>query len=174
MLALERHYDELVDYVRRRFGGRGFARDVVHDVCVQLMERPPEEPVRVPLALLRRMSSNRAIDRVRADDLQSSVIESVDELPDTHLHVEDGARALEFRQQLMALVRIVDALPARARQVFLLSRIHDMPQQEIADALEISRNMVAQHMARAMRSIEAEWEPARAWAAQRGTHGGGR
>lgn len=26
------HYDELVDYVRARFGHRGFAHDVVHDV----------------------------------------------------------------------------------------------------------------------------------------------
>lgn len=37
--TLVRHYDELVEHVRRRFGERGFARDVVHDVCVHLKRR---------------------------------------------------------------------------------------------------------------------------------------
>ncbi|EOA1404169.1 RNA polymerase sigma factor, partial [Pseudomonas aeruginosa] len=29
--TLVRHYEELVDHVRRRFGDRGMAREVVHD-----------------------------------------------------------------------------------------------------------------------------------------------
>ncbi|WP_211231708.1 sigma-70 family RNA polymerase sigma factor [Ottowia thiooxydans] len=167
MVALERHYEELVEYVRRRFASRGFAREVIHDVCVELMEKPPEEPVRVPLSLLRRMSSNRAIDRARADDSRGALFESTPELPDVLGHLEDGAYALEFKQHLIQLVQIVEALPPRARQVFLLNRIHRMQQQEIADALGISRNMVTQHLSRAMRSIETEWEPARALVRER-------
>ena len=38
--SLVRHYEDLVDYVRVRFGDHGFAREVVHDVCVQILERP--------------------------------------------------------------------------------------------------------------------------------------
>ncbi|EPM9934510.1 TPA: RNA polymerase sigma factor, partial [Pseudomonas aeruginosa] len=30
--ALALHYDDLVDFIRRRFQGSQFARDVVHDV----------------------------------------------------------------------------------------------------------------------------------------------
>lgn len=163
LATLERHYEELVNYVRHRFRGRGFARDVVHDVCLQVMERPPAEPVQIPLAMLRRMSTNRAIDWVRSDTTRTALAETMAEVPDAHAHGSDGAQALESQQHLLALVRIVEGLPPRARQVFLLSRIHDMPQQEIADALEISRNMVTQHLARALRTIEAEWEPVRAW-----------
>ncbi|MFZ5507578.1 MAG: RNA polymerase sigma factor [Pseudomonadota bacterium] len=166
--ALERHYDELVDYVRRRFrergGDGGFAREVVHDVCVQVLESPPAAPVHTPLAWLRTATSHRAIDRCRADDHRQALVESVADLPDHHADCQDGhdgAAALDFQQQLGALVRIVEALPPRARQVFLLQRIHGVPQQEIADAMGISRNMVAQHHARAMRAIADEWEPAR-------------
>lgn len=161
LLALERHYEDLVDYVRRRFSGRGFERDVVHDVCLQLIDRPPEGEIRAPLAFLRRASANRAVDWTRAEAVRASVVDSVPELPDTAVHHDDGARLLQGRQEFDALVRIVEALPARARQVFLLHRVHDMPQQAIADAIGISRNMVAQHFARAMRTIENEWEPAR-------------
>ncbi|MET0335401.1 MAG: RNA polymerase sigma factor [Rhizobacter sp.] len=164
LAALERHYDELVDYIRRRFrersGDGGFAREVVHDVCMQVLESPPATVVHTPLAWLRTATSHRAIDCCRADDHRLSIVENVAELPDHHAHPVDGAEALNFQQQLAALVRIVEALPPRARQVFLLQRIHGVPQQEIADAMGVSRNMVAQHHARAMRSIEAEWEPA--------------
>lgn len=159
--ALALHYDDLVAYIRRRFHGTQFARDVVHDVCLQLLEKPPQQQVKLPFAFLRRTSFNRAIDRRRADLTRGAYFESTAEVPDWHVHELDGAAALDFEQQLEALLIIIDALPARARQVFLLHRIHDMPQREIAAELGISVNMVTQHFARAMRSIAQDWEPAR-------------
>lgn len=65
--TLVRHYDELVDHVRRRFGDRGFAREVVHDVCVQLLEKREPQEVRTPLALLRKISHDQAVDRYRSE-----------------------------------------------------------------------------------------------------------
>jgi len=161
--TLAQHYDELVGYVRPRFGDRGFARDVVHDVCVQVLERPPAQTLRAPLAFLRRASLNQAIDRCRADDARNAVIETRPEPPeplasDGH----DGASALEFQRHLRSLVRIVEALPPRARQVFLLHCVHGMTHQEIAQTIGVTRSMVSHHFARAMRDIEAHWEPARA------------
>ncbi|PYG96401.1 RNA polymerase subunit sigma-70, partial [Arthrobacter stackebrandtii] len=50
LATLIRHYDDLVDHVRRRFGERVFAREVVHDLCVQLLEDDEREGVRQPLA----------------------------------------------------------------------------------------------------------------------------
>ncbi|WP_437880173.1 sigma-70 family RNA polymerase sigma factor [Pseudomonas sp. LRF_L74] len=159
--ALALHYDDLVDYIRRRFQGSQFAREVIHDVCVQLLEKPPQQPIKLPFAFLRKASFNRAIDRRRADCTRDARFEGVAEIPDWHVHELDGAVALDFEQQLDALLAIIDALPARARQVFLLHRIHDMPQREIAEELGVSVNMVTQHFARAMRIIARDWEPAR-------------
>lgn len=34
MTALALHYDDPVDYIKRRFHGRDFVRDLMHDVCV--------------------------------------------------------------------------------------------------------------------------------------------
>ncbi len=159
--ALELHYDDLVAYIRRRFHGSQFARDVVHDVCLQLLEKPPQQVVKLPFAFLRRTSFNRAIDRRRADITRDAYFEPTADVPDWYVHGFDGAAALDFEQQLEALLAIIDELPARARQVFLLHRIHDMPQREIATELGVSVNMVTQHFARAMRSIALQWEPAR-------------
>ncbi|MDU9394034.1 RNA polymerase sigma factor [Pseudomonas sp. zfem002] len=159
--ALALHYDDLVAYIRRRFQGSQFAREVVHDVCLQLLEKPPQQPVKLPFAFLRKVSFNKAIDRRRADRTQAAHIEFTAEVPDWHVHDLDGAASLDFEQQLHALLAIVEALPARARQVFLLHRIHGMAQKEIAAELGISLNMVTQHFARAMQAIVRDWEPAR-------------
>lgn len=158
--VLASHYEELVDYVRRRFHDRGFARDVVHDVCVELIERPPAQAIHTPVAFLRRATTHRAIDRVRADAVHSALIDSVAEVPDIHTHAHDGAQALSFRQQLEALAAIVEALPPRARQCFLLHRIHGMTHEAIAQEIGVTRSMVSHHFKRAMDDIVRHWAPA--------------
>jgi RNA polymerase sigma factor (sigma-70 family) len=156
VVALVYHYDELVSYVRRRFGDQHFARDVVHDVCLEIMERPPQLAVQTPMAFLRKLSRHRAIDRYRQYQTQQSHLNHLQQTAE-HAHQIDGERVMHFVQRLEALKRIIEALPARQRQVFLLHRLHDMPQQEIADALGISRNMVTQHFNKAMGSIQRQW-----------------
>lgn len=156
VIALVYHYDELVSYVKRRFGDHHFAQDVVHDVCIELMERPPRNAVHTPMAFLRRLSRNCAIDRYRQYQSQQSHLQQM-QATAAHAHHIDGERVLHFVQRLEALKSIIEALPPRQRQVFLLHRLHDMPQQEIADELGISRNMVTQHFTKAMATINLHW-----------------
>ncbi|WP_420991992.1 RNA polymerase sigma factor [Cupriavidus sp. 30B13] len=149
-----RHYDDLVDHVRRRFGDRHFARDVVQDVCVQLLERPPVDAVARPLAFLRHISTHRAIDRYRADQARQEALDEWAAVTDVHgSSAPDGAAALEFRQQVDRLEQCIASLPPRCRDVFVLHRLHDLPQHEVAERLCISRGMVARHMARAMATL---------------------
>jgi len=158
--ALALHYDDLVKFIRQRFRDRHFARDLVHDVYLQILDKPPRERVSLPLAFLRKVTFNRAIDRVRAESIRAAHLAAAS-TDEPALDTWDGAHALDFEQQLHALLAIIEALPARQRQVFLLHRIHCMAQRDIAGELEISTNMVTQHFNRAMRAIVSRWEPAR-------------
>lgn len=156
VVTLVYHYDELVNYMKRHFGDQHFAQDVVHDVCIEIMERPLGQPVNTPMAFLRRLSRNRAIDRYRQQQMQQSHVHTMQDTL-AQAHEVDGERVLHFVQRLEALKRIIEALPPRQQQVFLLHRLHEMPQQEIADALGISRNMVTQHFTKAMATIQRAW-----------------
>lgn len=157
--ALALHYDDLVEQIRRRFSNPHFARDVVHDVCLQILEKPPLKAISMPIAFLRRATLNRAIDRRRAESTRTLYVQSQIAVVEQHRDDVDGALALEFEQRLRALLTIIDSLPSRQRQVFLMHRIHGMAQVEIASELEISVNMVAQHFMRAMRTIAQRWQP---------------
>lgn len=157
--ALALHYDDLVEHIRRRFANQHFARDVVHDVCLQILEKPPLTGIKLPIAFLRRATVNRAIDRRRAESTRRLYVQSQIGLAEQHCDNVDGAMALEFEQRLRALLAVVESMPARQRQVFLLHRIHGMAQLDIARELEISLNMVAQHFMKAMRTLEQRWRP---------------
>lgn len=151
--TLVRHYEDLVDHVRRRFSGRSFARDVVHDLCVQLLERPGRTTARQPLALLRRASLYRAIDRQRAEASHARLVSEAEAQYADAFHTSGPQEHLLWRQQFERIRQAIDTLPPRCQQVFLLHRLHDMPQAEIAQALGISRNMVARHVMRAMATL---------------------
>ena len=151
--ALVQHYDDLVNHLRRRFGDPGFAREVVHDVCVRILTEPPREAVHTPQAFLRRLSVDLAIDRHRVDTGRRAWVESMADAPEAEAPGSSPEAQYAFQQTLTALVRTIENLPPRCRDVFILHQLHDVPQAEIAERLGISRNMVAQHMMRAMRSI---------------------
>ena len=156
LTSLVQYYDELVDYLRWRFGDRTFAREVVHDVCVHLLERPGREKVRAPLALLRRISHDAAVDRCRADDARRAWIDSVAALPeDVACGAPDAERRLSAEQELELLSKAIEALPLRRRQVFVMHKIHRLSQVEVAVRLGVSLKMVEKQLRLALASCRA-------------------
>ncbi|CAM4371060.1 RNA polymerase sigma factor [Kerstersia similis] len=158
--VLVQHYDELVTYVQNRFARHDFAQDVVHEVCLQLLSDPPQETIRTPLAYLRRMSLHRALDWCRAHGTRQAHQLPLDAHTPEGCHHEDGAASLLLKQQLDALIGIINALPPRQRQCFLLNRVHGMEHADIADAIGISRSAVSHHVRAAIQRISDLWEPA--------------
>lgn len=74
-------------------------------------------------------------------------------VPDMRSDEIDGEQALSYQQTVAELERIINGLPERCREVFILHKLHDLSQEEVAARLRISRNMVAKHMARAMTAL---------------------
>lgn len=150
---LVRHYDHLVDYLRRHIGLRGgdraHARDVLHDIYVELVEAPPLVTVRTPLAFLRRVASRRAIDFHRAEATYRTHVQSLDErseIADEYADAQDPARIVAGRQRLNVLAAAIGALPPRCRDVFVMHKIHELPQAEVAARLAISLKTVEKHL----------------------------
>ncbi|MFT4193459.1 RNA polymerase sigma factor [Ottowia sp.] len=150
LAALLRHYEELVAHVRRgpvaRWGDRGMAREVVHDVCAELIASPPAQPPRTPLAFLRTVCTRRAIDRCRQEARHAFWVDSVERLPEVPDPAGDPAHILLGRQRLALLADAIHALPPRQRDVFVMHRIHGVAQQDIARHLGISLKTVEKHL----------------------------
>ncbi|MBF8723840.1 RNA polymerase sigma factor [Pseudomonas guariconensis] len=144
--TLVRHYDELVDHVRRRFGDRSTARDVVHDVCVQLLERDEKEDVRTPLALLRKISHDTAVSRYRSERRRAAWVDALPELPEVVCTAATPVGRHEAEHEFQLLVDAIAALPPRCQAVFVMHKIHEIPQAEVATRLGISIKTVEKHL----------------------------
>lgn len=144
--TLVRHYDELVDHIRRRFGDRSMARDVVHDVCVQLLERGEKEDVRTPLALLRKISHDAAVSRYRSDRRRGAWVEAISELPEVACPAATPMTRYDTAREFQLLVDAIAGLPPRCQAVFVMHKIHEIPQAEVAARLGISIKTVEKHL----------------------------
>lgn len=156
LAALVRHYDDLVDLLRRRFGtDRSAAREVVHDVCLSLLTEPPGRPIAAPAAYLRRATMNLAIDRHRADAARGAWLESTDALPEAADDAPGHDRHIDAGRELDRLSAAIAQLPPRCQQVFVLHKIHELPQAEVALRLGISRKAVEKHIRLGMMACRA-------------------
>jgi len=146
LATLVRHYDDLVDHVRRRFGERVFAREVVHDLCVQLLEDDEKEGVRKPLALLRKIAHDNAISHCRRERRRSSLIVAMAELPDVTCSAAPQERHVDAAKTLDRLIAAISRLPPRCQAVFIMHKLHEVPQAEVAQRLGISLKTVEKHL----------------------------
>jgi len=152
---LVEHYDELIAMLSRRLGNAEVAADVAQDVAVKLMGvQASNQDVWQPKHYIFRVARNMAVDRQRYDSLRERR-----RLPlEASADVEDEATAtpehlLADRERLRQVLAVIEDLPPRCRQVFVMRRLQDMDQAEIARSLGISRNMVEKHMRTAMMHI---------------------
>ncbi|MNO98952.1 putative RNA polymerase sigma factor FecI [compost metagenome] len=153
--ALVRHYDDLVDSLRRRFGDRYFAHEVVHDVCVQLLEEPEKDGVRSPLALLRKISHDRAVSLYRSERRRQAWVDDQAELPDVICTRPTPERQHEAVSELERLSDAIADLPPRCQMVFVMHKIHELSQAEVAERMGISLKAVEKHLRLGMAACRA-------------------
>lgn len=144
--TLVRHYDDLVDHVRRRFGDRGFAREVVHDVCVQLLEKREREDVRTPLALLRKISHDQAVSRYRSERRRQALIVALPDLSEPVCEAPLPPRQYEAAREFERLAQAIAQLPPRCQMVFVMHKIHELSQAEVAAQMGVSLKTVEKHL----------------------------
>jgi RNA polymerase sigma factor (sigma-70 family) len=152
------HYNELLNFCARSLRCRDAAADLVQEAYTRLFTvRQAGEAVADPRALLYRVVRNLLVDQHRRDEVRAH--ESLDALAETEQppmptaqQPEEAYAALQYAR---AMRDTIDALPARCREAFVLNRFDGLSHQEVADRMGISRNMVAQHVIRAVLACKA-------------------
>ncbi|MDP3339324.1 RNA polymerase sigma factor [Frigidibacter sp.] len=134
----------------RMTGSLSMADDLVQDVFVRLMETEVRaSQIRNPRAYLHQSARNIAINALRRQQRYVSD-DAAAEMPDPAPPVVERLIA---REELLRVMRAIAALPARRREVFVLSRVDNRTYDEIAAQLGISRNTVMVQIVRALSDL---------------------
>lgn len=134
-------YADFRSRLKRRFGSEEMADDVLHETWLRVDRMSDPGPVQSPLAYLLRIASNVAEDRRRSHTRLLDFVE-VEELLHFSDDTYDPARITEARGEISAVERALAELPARRREIFLASRVDEIPHQEIAARYGVSVRIV--------------------------------
>jgi RNA polymerase sigma-70 factor (ECF subfamily) len=154
---LRQFWHPLVAYVSRLLGDTEAAEDVVQRAFVRLWERghalPAGDEVR---PFLYRVVRNLASNERRRRHTERSWLEEESVL---HSPASMPSRGLEEGELAAALAAAVERLPARRREVFVLSRYHALSNAQIAEVLSIAPQTVANQLVSALRELRVMLGP---------------
>ncbi|WP_343565393.1 sigma-70 family RNA polymerase sigma factor [Kiloniella sp. b19] len=145
----------LYDVPLRKFLGRMLrneetAAEIAQESYTRILRYSSGRPVEDPKAYLFRTAANLAKDylaKEKTRNLLDSPEDTLEQLPSS---LPSAETLTENRQRLELIAKSVEELPARQKEVFLLSRAKGLSNGQIAEQLCISRNMVEKHIIKAM------------------------
>jgi RNA polymerase sigma factor (sigma-70 family) len=147
---IRRHHDSLIKFLRRRLRTADDADDVAQETYIRMMKYQGSREIRSPSAMLFRIAVNVANDFGRA--AQSRCASGHMAIEDVNLvsEVPSAERTVLADQNLDMLLDVIEKLPPKCKQVFLLSRAEGMTYAEIAEHCGISVKMVEKQISRAV------------------------
>lgn len=155
---LERYYRELLSFLSRALKDRDTAADLTQESYARVLAvQQGGQHVENPRALLYQTARNLVIDHQRHGNVRASVEtadapDSADEAPGSRNWEPETAVASQ--QGVLALVTVIDNLPPRCREAFMLNRFEGMTYAEVAQHMDISVKAVEQHIKHALDACE--------------------
>lgn len=146
-ILFDKFYPILFSRCVRLVKDAGKAEDIVQEVFIQFWENKADIRIEQSMeAYLWVITKNRALDYLRREKSVSN------ELPEVGQGESD---ALEYQDLKDSIDAIIDGLPEKCRQIFVLSRFEDMSYKEIAESLEISSKTVENQISKALRVLRS-------------------
>lgn len=144
------HSTWLQGWLRRRIGDTFTAADVAQDTFLSLLDgKTAAGEIREPRPFLATVANRLLAHRHRRQLLETAYLEAIACLP------EETAPSPETQlmavQSLQEIDRVLDGLPPKVREAFLLAHLAELSYAEIAQRLEVSASSVKQYLSRANR-----------------------
>ncbi|WP_199778210.1 sigma-70 family RNA polymerase sigma factor [Achromobacter spanius] len=144
------HSTWLQGWLRRRVGDTFAAADLAQDTFLSLLDRKTAaSEIRKPRPFLATIAGRLLAHRHRRQLLETAYLEALASLP------EEVSPSPEMRlmaiESLQQIDRVLDGLPPKVREAFLLAHLFELSYAEIAERLGASTSSVKQYLTRANR-----------------------
>lgn len=145
------HHQWLLSWIISKVGCDQRAADLTQDTFVRLLLNQQKQKEQLtlehPRAYLRTVANGLVIDHFRRRSLEQAYWEVLNSLPEqVAISEEDRHLVLETLDQID---QILDSLPGRIRQVFIMSQIDGLPYKTIAEQLSVSERTIKRDMQQA-------------------------
>ncbi|BCA56588.1 DNA-directed RNA polymerase sigma-70 factor [Nitrospira sp. KM1] len=142
--------DELMRRLTTMVHSRDAAADLVQETYLRLVRLADTQSVEQPRALLHRIATNLAIDHIRANRSGLTAPEPLEAALEYPCPLPSQERVLIGKERLREFIGVIEGLPPRTKEAFLLYRVYGYSYREIAQRMEISLSGVDKHIRRAI------------------------
>ncbi|MBN1598872.1 MAG: RNA polymerase sigma-70 factor [Bacteroidales bacterium] len=158
----KRLYPRLDDYATKILKDKVVAQDILQEIFIKLWRKRNEiAPINIE-AFLFRILKNQCLTHLKNmkvfENTKMNVKHSkeIQELYRIDFLKDEPVLLIEKELELQ-VEAIIETLPDKCREVFLLSRVNGMRNREIADKLGINIKNVERHISRALKSFRAHF-----------------
>lgn len=143
----------LRNWLQRRLSVRQDADDVVQETYAILAAMEDVSHVRQPRAYVYSVAQSVVLQQLRRAQVVS--IEAVAEIDHVAICGDEVCpeRTASSRQELARIGALIDGLPDKCREAFVLRRVEGYSQREIAQRMQISENTVEKHICKGIRVL---------------------
>ncbi|SDV46245.1 sigma-70 family RNA polymerase sigma factor [Chitinasiproducens palmae] len=134
-------------WLRRKLGCAFEAADLAHDTYVRLLASRRLPAPQDSRAYLMQIAKGLVVDLRRHRRIEAAYRESLMLLPEAHWPSAEARAAL--LETLVEIDAMLDAMPPKVRQTFVLSRFDGLTYTQIADRLRVSVPSVRKYMLKA-------------------------
>ena len=148
------YYEWLCNYIFRISANRNLSKDIVQEVMVRLWEKKKQLSINGSIkGYLFRACHNQFLQHIRKEKKQPDLLDKVrwDTIYDSYFEKkEDDAY---MKSALMKLEELIDMLPPKCKQIFIMNKLERRKYREIAQDMGISVKTVENQMSKALRII---------------------
>lgn len=144
----EAHNRALVRFLTCRLQSSQDAMEIAQEAYVRLLRLDETDGISYLRAFLFKTAANLASDRIKNESRRGRLDRM--EFFDDSLSVPSSEHNVLAEQELHALVQVVQELPAKCREAFILHNLLDYSFQEVAAQMNLSERMIRLYVERAL------------------------
>lgn len=154
-LLFQFYYPGLVIYATQFAVDRLQAEDIVQNLFVRLWEKRQRVQLVGSLkSYLFTSVRNSCLNTLKHQKVENKYVEQLYDLSEKNLLYQPNLYIASELQEI--ILGAIDKLPERCREVFVMSRLEQMKNDEIAEKLDLSKRTVETHISHALKILRVE------------------
>lgn len=152
------HQSELQLHLARIVDCPEIAAELVQESFIIFFRESKKQTIDHPRGFLFRVAKNLAYDHIKHRKVTENYAQKNDQSVLPHNEFPSAEKLVAIDERLEAIKRILEELPLRTQEIFILNRAYGMTYTEIANEFGISDSAVEKHMAKALLHCRAQFK----------------
>lgn len=144
------NYESLCSFIYSYIPDIEIAKDIVQDTFISLWQN--RDKYHLTNSLLYTIAKNKSIDYLKANH-QTKILKGISIDVFTNISQPNQEEESETKEITEEIWEYVETLPPQCKKIFLLSRLDNLKNKEIADQLDISIKAVEKQITKALNLI---------------------